>query len=138
KKAVKDYNFNPEQVFFELEVCPLVSDLQHDDSMPGKTHVVFETAKRIISEKKTAGAHCIMRPAIVAKKLKRSIGITRAYVSKAFDYGFDSAFLNVTLRYGKVEPDPELLKLVDGFAKMDGSAERKETATAQIKKFVKE
>ena len=138
KKAVKDYNFKPEQVFFELEVCPLVSDLQHDDSMPGKTHVVFETAKRIISEKKTAGAHCIMRPAIVAKKLKRSIGITRAYVSKAFDYGFDSAFLNVTLRYGKVEPDPELLKLVDGFAKMDGSAERKETATAQIKKFVKE
>ena len=138
KKAVGDYGFKPEQIFFELEVCPMVSDLQNEDSMPGITYTVFETAKKIMNDKNMAGVHCIMRPAIVARKLKRSIGVLRAYVSRAFDYGFDAAFLNVTMRYGKVEPDPGLLKFVDAFAKMDGSAEHKEIAAAQIKNYVKE
>ncbi len=79
-----------------------------------------------------------MRPAIAGRKLRRCIGITRAYIHRALEYGFDSAFINVTLHYGKIQPDHELMKLVDSFIRMDGSAEYKEIAAAQVKEFAKD
>ncbi|MBN1972639.1 MAG: methylenetetrahydrofolate reductase C-terminal domain-containing protein [Sedimentisphaerales bacterium] len=138
EKAVVDYGFKPKEVFFELEACPLASDLQKSDNNHGCTHVMFESAKKIINDRKMSGVHCLMRPSMACNTLKRSIGITRAYVSKAFEYGFDSLFVNVALQYGSIEPDAELIKLVDAFIKIDGSPEHKEAAAAQIKDFLKD
>ena len=51
------------------------------------------------------------------------------------EYGLDAAIVNVAHRYGQVEPDPELLELVDAYAKMDGSAERLNKAMALMSEF---
>ena len=45
---------------------------------------------------------------------------------------FNAAFVNVAHQYGLVEPDPELLKLVEACAKIDGLAEHKEKAAMLI------
>ncbi len=137
-KAVNDYGFKPEDIFIEMEACPLVSELNKGDNVPGCTYVTFETARKISHDKKMAGVHCIVRPSMACVKLKRGIGITRAYLSKAIEYGFDSAYVNVTQQYGKIEPDADLIKLVDAFIKMDGSVSQKENAASQINSFVKD
>ena len=133
-----NYGFKPEEVFFEMEVCPLDSDLQQNDGIAAGMYITFETAKKIKNDRKMSGVHRVLCPSKACRKLRRSIGITRAYLDRALRYGFDTAFVNVTLQFGKVEPDVELLKLVDAFAKMDGSPERKEVAANQIRDFVKD
>lgn len=138
EKAVNDYGFNPKEIYFELEACPLVSELQTNDNVPGYTYVIFETAQKIKSDKKMSGVHCLVRPSMACIKLKRSIGITRAYLSKTLEYGFDSAYVNVTQQYGKIEPDADLIKLVEAFIKMDGSALQKENAASEINSFIKD
>ena len=137
EKAVKDYGFNPEDIFFEMEVCALASESQKSDDDPGCMYVTFEAAKKISHDKQMSGVHCIMRPFMACNKLKRTIGITRAYLNKALEYGFDAAFVNVAAQYGLVEPDPELLKFVEAFIEMDGSVEKKENAASQIEGFIK-
>ncbi|MBN2589437.1 MAG: methylenetetrahydrofolate reductase C-terminal domain-containing protein [Sedimentisphaerales bacterium] len=138
EKAVVDYGFNSEDIFFELVVSPLISELQKGDNVPGSTYVTFETARKIKSNRKMSGVHCVIRPSMACIKLKRSIGVTRAFVSKAFEYGFDSTFVDVARQYGKIEPDLELTKLVDAFIKMDGTVAQKENAASQIKSFIKD
>jgi methylenetetrahydrofolate reductase (NADPH) len=131
-----NYGFRSEQIFFEFEVCPLVFDL-NTISVPARTKIIFETAGKIAHNKKMSGVHCVMRPSAAAIKLKRSVGIARAYLSRALECGFDSAFVNVSLQYGKIEPDTELLKVIDAFARMDGSAECKEMAASLLNSFIK-
>ena len=48
------------------------------------------------------------------------------------------AILNTAHRYGSVEPDAELLKLVDAFAKMDGSPDRFNEAMKLMARFCRE
>lgn len=74
-------------------------------------------------------------PGAVGQKLPRSLGICRAYIGKALEYGFDAAFVNVARRFGMVEPDPKLLELVDAYTKLDGTAENKEKAETLMNRF---
>ena len=117
-----------------MVVCPLASDIPQDGGTQGHTYITFELAKKIKQDQQMAGAHCLMRPSVVGRKLPRSLGICRAYIGKALEYGFDAAFVNVAHRFGMVEPDPELLKLVEAYAKLDGSAENKEKAAMLMDK----
>jgi len=68
----------------------------------------------------------------------RKIGVMRAYVHKAMEYGLDAGIVNVAHHYGLVEPATDLLELVDAYAKMDGSAERMNEAMALMGKFCRE
>ena len=68
----------------------------------------------------------------------RKIGIMRAYVRKAMEYGLDAAIVNTIHKYGQVEPDPDLVKLVDAFAKMDGSAEPMNEAMMLMSEFCRQ
>ena len=52
------------------------------------------------------------------------IGPDGAFVHKAMEVGLDSGIVNAKSHLDLGEADPELLKLVDAYAKMDGSAER--------------
>ena len=54
------------------------------------------------------------------------------------EYGLDAAIVNVAHHYGSVEPAPELLELVDAYAKMDGSPERMNKAMELMGKFCRE
>ena len=85
------------------------------------------------------GVHCSLGISNSVRDLPgRRIGVCRAYLAKAMEYGLDAAIVNVTHHYGLVEPDPELLELVDAYAKMDGSAERLNKAIALMAKFCQE
>ncbi len=137
--AVGQYGFKSRQIFFDSTVFPLAIDMPMESGVPGYTYRAFETIKKIKSDPKMNGVHCSLGVSNCVRDLPgRKIGVCRAYVAKAMEYGLDAAIVNVAHHYGVVEPAPELLELVDAYAKMDGSAERMNKAMALMGKFCRE
>ncbi len=137
--AVRQYGFKSEQIFFDSTVFPLAIDMPMESGVPGYTYRAFETIKKIKSDPKMKGVHCSLGVSNCVRDLPgRKIGVCRAYVAKAMEYGLDAAIVNVAHHYGLVEPAPELLELVDAYAKMDGSAERMNKAMELMGKFCRE
>ncbi|MGD8500839.1 MAG: methylenetetrahydrofolate reductase C-terminal domain-containing protein, partial [Phycisphaerales bacterium] len=138
EKAVGEYGFEPGEIFFDTTVFPLAIDMPMEPNVPGYTYRAFETIKMIKSDPKMKGVHCSLGVSNCARDLpKRKIGVCRAYVAKAMEYGLDAGIVNVAHHYGLSEADPGLLELVDAYAKMDGSAERMDKATQLMAKFCK-
>jgi len=138
-KAVDQYGFKPEQIFFDSTVFPLAIDIPMEPGVPGYTYRAFETIRKIKSDPKMEGVHCSLGVSNCVRDLPgRKIGVCRAYLAKAMEYGLDAAIVNIAHHYGLVEPDPDLLKLVDAYAKMDGTAERTNEAMALMSKFCQE
>jgi hypothetical protein len=54
------------------------------------------------------------------------------------EYGLDAGIVNVAHHYGQVPPDPDLVELVDAYAKMDGSADATNRAMTLMAKFCRE
>ena len=137
--AVGQYGFAPGEIFFDSTVFPLAIDMPMESNVSGYTYRAFETIKKIKSDAKMKGVHCLLGISNCVRDLPgRKIGICRAYVAKAMEYGLDAAIVNVAHHYGLVEPDPDLLELVDAYAKMDGSAERMNKAMALMGKFCRQ
>jgi len=137
--AVEQYGFKAEQVFFDSTVFPLAIDMPMEPNVPGYTYRAFETIKKIKSDAKMKGVHCLLGISNCVRDLPgRKIGLCRAYVAKALEYGLDAGIVNVAHHYGLVEPDPNLLELVDAYAEMDGSAERMNKAMELMSKFCRE
>ena len=85
------------------------------------------------------GVHCSLGVSNSVRDLPgRRIGVCRAYVAKAMEYGLDAGIVNVAHHYGMVEPDPGLLEMVDAYAKMDGTAEKMNKAMELMGKFCRE
>ena len=138
-EAVGEYGFAPGEIFFDSTVFPLAIDMPMEPNVPGYTYRAFETIKKIKSDPKMKDVHCSLGVSNCARDLPgRKIGICRAYVAKAIEYGLNAAIVNVGHHYGMVEPDAELLELVDAYAKMDGSAERLNKAMELMGKFCRE
>jgi cobalamin-dependent methionine synthase I len=138
-EAAVEYGFTPDEIFFDSTVFPLAIDMPMEPNVPGYTYRAFETIKRIRSDPKMKDVHCSLGISNCARDLPgRKIGVCRAYVAKAMEYGLDAAIVNVGHHYGMVEPDAELLELVDAYAKMDGSAERLNKAMELMGKFCRE
>ncbi len=124
-KAVNEYGFKDEQIFFDSTVFPLAIDMPMEPGVPGYTYRAFETIKRIKSDPVMKKAHCSLGISNCCRDLPaRKIGICRAYVAKAIEYGLDAGIVNVAHHYGRVSVDPQLYELVSAFANMDGSSER--------------
>jgi cobalamin-dependent methionine synthase I len=139
KKAVGEYGFKNAEIFFDSTVFPLAIDMPMEPNVPGYTYRAFETIKKIKSNPKMKGVHCSLGISNCTRDLPgRKVGVCRAYFAKAMEYGLDAAIVNVAHHYGQVAPDPELLQLVDAYAKMDGSAERLNKAVELMSKFCKE
>ena len=137
--AVGRYGFKPEEIFFDSTAFPLAIDMPMEPGVPGYTYRAFETIKRIKEDPKMKEVHCLFGMSNCARDLPgRKIGICRAYLAKAMEYGLDAAIVNVAHHYGDVEPAPDLFALVDAYAKMDGSAERVNEAMALMSKFCQE
>jgi cobalamin-dependent methionine synthase I len=138
-EAVGEYGFSPGEIFFDSTVFPLAIDMPMEPNVPGYTYRAFETIKKIKSDPKMKDVHCSLGISNSARDLPgRKIGVCRAYVAKAIEYGLDAAIVNVGHHYGMVEHDAELLELVDAYAKMDGSAERLNKAMELMGKFCRE
>ena len=138
-KAVGEYGFTPDDIFFDSTVFPLAIDMPMEPNVPGYTYRAFETIKKIKSNLQMKDVHCSLGISNCARDLPgRKVGVCRAYVAKAMEYGLDAAIVNVGHHFGKIEPDPELLELVDAYAKMDGSVERLNRAMELMGKFCRE
>jgi cobalamin-dependent methionine synthase I len=110
-----------------------------EPNVPGYTYRAFETIKKIKGDPEMKGVHCSLGISNCARDLPgRKIGVCRAYIAKAMEYGLDAAIVNVGHHYGRAEPDQELLELVDAFAKMDGSADRLNRAMELMGRFCRE
>ncbi|MFC1737768.1 dihydropteroate synthase [Planctomycetota bacterium] len=135
-KATGQYGFKPEEIFFDSQVFPLAIDIPMESNVPGYTYRAFESIKKIKKDLKMKGVHCSLGISNAVRDLPgRTIGVCRAYLAKAIEYGLDAAIVNVAHRYGQVEPAPELLELVDSFAKMDGSSEKMNKSMALMSDF---
>ena len=134
--AVDKYSFKPEDIFFDSTVFPLAIDMPMEPAVPGYTYRAFETIRKIKSDPKMKNVHCSLGISNSVRDLPaRKIGIARAYVAKAMEYGLDAAIVNVEHHYGTGQPDPELLKLVDAYAKIDGSNDSLNNAMMLMGKF---
>jgi len=138
-KAVGEYGFTPGEIFFDSTVFPLAIDMPMELNVPGYTYRAFETIKKIKSDARMKGVHCSLGVSNCVRDLPaRRIGVCRAYLAKAMEYGLDAAIVNVAHHYGQVEPDAELLELVDAYTKMDGSAGSLNIAMELMGKFCRE
>ena len=107
-----------------------------EPGVPGYTYRAFETIKRIKSDPQMKDVHFSLGVSNCFRDLPaRKVGVCRAYVEKAMEYGLDAAIVNTAHKYGTVPADPELVKMVDAFAKMDGSPERMNEAMMLMGQF---
>jgi cobalamin-dependent methionine synthase I len=138
-EAVGKYGFKPQEIFFDSTVFPLAIDMPMEPGEPSYTYKTFETIKKIKSDPQMHGVHFIGGISNCARDLPaRKIGVCRAYVAKAAEYGLDAAIVNPGHRFGQAEPNPQLLELVDAYAKMDGSPEKMNNAMMLMAKFCQE
>lgn len=134
--AVAKYGFKPGEIFFDSTVFPLAIDMPMEPNVPGYTYRAFETIKKIKSDPSMKGVHCSLGVSNCCRDLPgRKIGVCRAYVAKAMEYGLDAGIVNVAHHYGQVEPAQDLLELVDAYAKMDGSTEKMNKAMTLMGQF---
>ncbi|MCP4611668.1 MAG: dihydropteroate synthase [Planctomycetes bacterium] len=138
-EAVDEYGFSPDDIFFDSTVFPLAIDMPMEPNVPGYTYRAFETIKKIKSDPEMKDVHCSLGVSNCARDLPgRKIGVCRAYVAKGAEYGLDAAIVNAGHHYGQVEPDAELMELVDAYAKLDGSPEKLSRAMEIMGKFCRE
>ncbi len=137
-EAVDKYGFAPDDIFFDSTVFPLAIDMPMTPDEPSYTHKTFQTMKKIKSDPKMQGVHFSGGITNCARDLPaRKIGVMRAFVHKAMEYGLDAGIVNPKHNLSGGNADPELLKLVDAFAQMDGSMEKTNDAMMLMADFCK-
>jgi methylenetetrahydrofolate reductase (NADPH) len=137
--ATAKYGLRPDQIFFDSTVFPLAIDMPMEPGVPGYTYRAFETIRRIRATPKFKGVHCSLGISNSVRDLPgRKIGVCRAYVAKAMEYGLDAGIVNVGHHYGTVEPSAELMDLVDAYAQMDGSPEKTTVAMERMAQFCRQ
>ena len=123
--AVNKYGFKPDDIFFDSTVFPLAIDMPMSDGVPSFTYRTFNTIKRIKTDPQLGKCHFSLGVTNSVRDLPaRKIGVTRAYTEVAMRYGLDAGIVNVSHQLGLKPVAPELVKLVEAFANMDGSSER--------------
>ncbi len=116
--------FKADELFFDPGAFPLAIDMPMEPGQSGYTYRAFETIKKIKSDPAMKSAHCILGVSNAVRDLPgRKIGLARAYVAKAMEYGLDAGIVNPTHHLNERNADPKLLELVDAYAKIDGTAE---------------
>jgi hypothetical protein len=138
-KAVGQFGFKPSEIFLDSTVFPLAIDMPMEPNVPGYTYRAFETIKKIKTDATLKNAHCSLGISNSVRDLPgRRIGVCRAYLAKAMEYGLDAGIVNVAHHYGQVPPDPDLVELVDAYAKMNGSTQATNRAMTLMAKFCQE
>ncbi len=137
--AAMRHGFAPGQIFFDSTVFPLAIDMPMEPGVPGYTFRTFETIKKIRTDPQLKGVHCSLGISNSVRDLPaRKIGVCRAYVAKAMEYGLDAGIVNTAHQYGTVEAPAELLDLVDAYAKLDGSMEKTGKAMELMAQFCRD
>ncbi len=128
-EATGKYGFKADDLFFDSTVFPLAIDMPMMPDTPGYTYRAFQAIKRIMTDPKMKGVHTSLGVSNCARDLPgRRIGVCRAYVAKAQEYGLDAGIVNTAHEYGMKPAAPELLELVDAYAKQDGDGKNSQRA----------
>lgn len=116
-----DFGFTKDQVYFDTMTFPLAIDMPMQPGQASYTYTAFESIKKIANDPQIGGTHFSLGISNCCRDLPgRKIGIARAYVQVAMEYGLDAGIVNVSHHLGESPADPELVELVRAFAKMDG------------------
>lgn len=122
-KAMK-YGFTNEEIYYDTTAFPLAIDMPMIPGVGSFTYTAFETIKKIDTDPDMHGVHFSMGISNSCRDLPaRKVGICRAYVEVAMRYGLDAGIVNVAHHFGESPAAPELVELVEAFAKMDGTME---------------
>jgi len=139
REATGKYGFKPGEIFFDPTIFPLAIDMPMEPGQQSYTYKTLETIKKINNDPEMKGVHFTGGISNCVRDLpSRKIGVCRAYVAKAIEYGLDGGIVNVSHHYGTSEAASDLLALVEAYAKMDGSAERMNEAMTLMGKFCRE
>jgi len=134
-KATDKYGFVPDDLFFEVPVCSLMNDIPSTPA-PGAACRSFETIRKIMTASGMKGVHTLFDIASCAKALPgRRIGVCRAWLDKAREFGLDAAVVNVLHQYGLKPSAPDLLDLADALARQDGSQQAYQHAQKLLDDF---
>ena len=137
-EAVGKYGFAPDDIIFDSTVFPLAIDMPMNLGEPSYTYKTFQTMKKIKSDPKMKGVHFSGGITNCARDLPaRKIGVMRAFVHKAMEYGLDAGIVNPKHNLTGGNVDPELLKLVDAFGNIDGSMDKLNDAMMLMADFCK-
>ena len=131
-----EYGFTRDEIFYDATAFPLAIDMPMLPNTPSYTFVAFETIKKISQDPDMKGVHFSMGISNSCRDLPaRKVGICRAYVEVAMEYGLDAGIVNVKHHFGENPADPELVKLVKAYAQMDGSMDRMNDAMMLMAEF---
>jgi len=132
-KAVSEYGFKPEQIFFDAGTAMLTKDLPEKPGLANQTYKAFRIIRSIKNGSATKKCHCLLNTNLAMFSVtSRAVGVCRAYVARAMEYGLDAAYVDVTRHYGESPADPKLVELIDAFVDMDGSPEKRANAEKQV------
>jgi hypothetical protein len=135
-KVVTEYHFKPDQIFFDTVAAALMKDMPESPSIANHTYKAFRIIKNIKRDPAMKKGHCLLKiNQATAGIPSRKVGVARAYVAKAMEYGLDAAFVDVTHHYGESPADSKLLQLIDAYAEVDGSPEKRNNAEKLMSSF---
>jgi cobalamin-dependent methionine synthase I len=124
-QAVNTYGFKAEEIFFDTTIFPLAIDMPMQPEQPSYTYKTFETIKKIKNDPQMQNCHFTGGISNCARDLPaRKVGVMRAFVHRTMECGMDSGIVSPKHHLDEGQADAELLKLVDAFAAMDGSADK--------------
>jgi hypothetical protein len=134
--AAMKYGFKAEEIFFDSTVFPLAIDMPMQPGVAGYTYRTFNTIKRIKTDPQLKNCHFSLGVTNSVRDLPaRKIGVTRAYVEVAMRYGLDAGIVNASHHLGNSPADPDLVKLVEAYANLDGSNDRLNEAMTLMGEF---
>src|SRR4030042_932381 len=115
REATGKYGFKPEEIFFDPTIFPLAIDMPMEPGQQSYTYKTFQTIKKIKNDPEMKGVYFTGGISNCVRDLPcRKIGVCRAFVAKAMEYGLDGGIVNVAHHYGgDAEASPALLKLVE-------------------------
>jgi cobalamin-dependent methionine synthase I len=135
EKAMQ-HGFKAEEIFFDATAFPLAIDMPMMPGVAGYTYRAFETIKAVKNDPAMQGVHFSMGISNSCRDLPgRKIGICRAYVETAMEYGLDAGIVNAAHKFGSKPADPKLAELVAAYAAMDGDMDKTSDAIELMGEF---
>ncbi|MFI4911801.1 MAG: dihydropteroate synthase [Sedimentisphaeraceae bacterium JB056] len=128
--------FAANDIYYDTGAFPLSIDMPMMPGEKGRTFTAFETIKALKDNPKFAGVHFSLGISNCAKDLPgRRIGVIKAYIQKAMEYGLDAGIIDVRRDWFQPAPAEELVELVTAFAEIDGSSEKQMDAMSRMSQF---
>lgn len=128
--------FTPDDIYYDTGAFPLAIDMPMVPGEKGRTFCAFETMKQLKNDAKFEGVHFSLGISNCARDLPgRRIGVIKAYLATAMEYGLDAAIIDVRRNWLEPAPSSELIELVRAFAEIDGTADKVTDSMMLMSKF---